>query len=149
MALYRKCVVEYCDHALLFRGAWANLPLRDTAVQRSWLFHTREAKRTAIMTTPTSCANESYAFEHYFYHGSIGYFAFYEEAAGTYCKRDKTAYVRVRGLGTFDSNFSALASDRGDYSYRQSYWYGIFGCCGYCIASSSFVKATFCATDLG
>ncbi|ETL48859.1 hypothetical protein F442_01615 [Phytophthora nicotianae P10297] len=40
---------------------------------------------------------------------------------------DKTAYVRVRGLGTFDSNASALARDRGDYSYRQSYWYGIFG----------------------
>ncbi|KUF93297.1 hypothetical protein AM587_10011328 [Phytophthora nicotianae] len=78
-------------------------------------------------TTPTSCENESYAFEHYFYHGSIGYFAFYEEAIGTFCTMDKTAYVRVRGLGTFDSNASALARDRGDYSYRQSYWYGIFG----------------------
>ncbi|GMF17180.1 unnamed protein product [Phytophthora lilii] len=49
-------------------------------------------------TTPASCSGESYPFQHYFYHGSIGYYAFYEEASGTYCSIDQTAYVEVNGL---------------------------------------------------
>ncbi|EGZ23774.1 hypothetical protein PHYSODRAFT_483198 [Phytophthora sojae] len=81
----------------------------------------------ASSTTPSSCANESYAFKHYFYHGSIGYFAFYEEARGTYCAIDKTAYVLVGGLGTHDCNGAQLAHDRGSTEYRESYWYGISG----------------------
>ncbi|KAG7384382.1 hypothetical protein PHYPSEUDO_002643 [Phytophthora pseudosyringae] len=59
---------------------------------------------------------------------NIGYYAFYEEAEGTYCDLDKTAYVRVRGLGTYDSNGSKLVHDTGDDGYRKSYWYSIF--CG-------------------
>ncbi|KAG7388722.1 hypothetical protein PHYPSEUDO_011915 [Phytophthora pseudosyringae] len=84
-------------------------------------------KVAPFSTAPASCANESYVFEHYFYHGSIGYYSFYEEAVGTYCTNDKTAYVRVRGLGTLDSNGAALARDRGNVGYRCSYWYGTFG----------------------
>ncbi|KAG7390106.1 hypothetical protein PHYPSEUDO_008809 [Phytophthora pseudosyringae] len=79
-------------------------------------------------TTPSSCTQEdNFSFEHYFYHGSISYYAFYEEGVGTYCAKDKTAYVRIRGLGTFDSNGDALATDRGSDGYRWSYWYGLLG----------------------
>ncbi|EGZ09638.1 hypothetical protein PHYSODRAFT_521981 [Phytophthora sojae] len=78
-------------------------------------------------TTPASCANESYPFHHYFYHGSIGFYAFYEEASGTYCANDKVSYVEVDGLGTYDSNGADLANDTGDALYRSSYWYGLFG----------------------
>ncbi|KAF1784325.1 hypothetical protein GQ600_10376 [Phytophthora cactorum] len=82
---------------------------------------------TPSSTTPASCSSESYDFQHYFYHGSIGYYAFYEEASGTYCANDRTAYVRVNGLGTYDSNGARLADDTGDITYRRSYWYGFFG----------------------
>ncbi|KAG7388692.1 hypothetical protein PHYPSEUDO_011885 [Phytophthora pseudosyringae] len=78
-------------------------------------------------TTPASCSDESYEFQHYFYHGSIGFYAFYEEASGTYCANDQTAYVQVNGLGTYDSNGASLANDTGDTTYRRSYWYGFFG----------------------
>ncbi|KAH7476815.1 uncharacterized protein KRP23_7490 [Phytophthora ramorum] len=87
-----------------------------------------KSERTApSSTTPVSCSGESYPFQHYFYHGSIGYYGFYEEASGTYCANDQTAYVLVNGLGTYDSNGAALANDTGDTSYRRSYWYGLFG----------------------
>ncbi|KAL3667993.1 hypothetical protein V7S43_006867 [Phytophthora oleae] len=81
----------------------------------------------ASSTTPPSCADESVPFSHYFYHGSIGYFAFYEEAKGTYCVNDRTAYVLVEGLGTYDSNGPSLTYDQGSTEYRDSYWYGISG----------------------
>ncbi|KAF1792897.1 hypothetical protein GQ600_6429 [Phytophthora cactorum] len=81
----------------------------------------------ASSTTPSSCTEQSFPFSHYFYHGSIGYFAFYEEARGTYCANDKTAYVLVGGLGTYDSNGVWLAYDRGSTEYRESYWYGLSG----------------------
>ncbi|KAG7388704.1 hypothetical protein PHYPSEUDO_011897 [Phytophthora pseudosyringae] len=81
----------------------------------------------ALSTMPSSCTEESFPFSHYFYHGSISYFAFYEEAKGTYCSSDKTAYVLVEGLGTYDSNGASLAYDRGSTEYRDSYWYGISG----------------------
>jgi len=84
-------------------------------------------RTTASSATPTSCADDSFPFQHYFYHGSIGYFAFYEEARGTYCAVDKTAYVLVAGLGTYDSNGASLAKDQGSTEYRDSYWYGLSG----------------------
>ncbi|KAG2991561.1 hypothetical protein PC118_g5025 [Phytophthora cactorum] len=86
------------------------------------------AKTKLSSTTPASCADDSYPLEYYFYHGNIGYFAFYEEAQGTYCDKDKTAYVRVHGLGTYDINGSSLVRDTGDDGYRKSYWYSVF--CG-------------------
>ncbi|KAE8969323.1 hypothetical protein PF005_g27959 [Phytophthora fragariae] len=85
-------------------------------------------KSQASSNTPSSCANDSFPLEYYFYHGSIGYYAFYEDAEGTYCALDNTAYVRVRGLGTYDINGSTLVDDSGGDGYRKSYWYSIF--CG-------------------
>jgi hypothetical protein len=82
---------------------------------------------TPYTTAPENCAEESYFFEHYFYHGSIGYYSFYEEAEGTYCANDKTSYVRVQGLGTLDINGQKLAESKGEHGYRQSCWYGLFG----------------------
>ncbi|GMF49260.1 unnamed protein product [Phytophthora fragariaefolia] len=84
-------------------------------------------KVASSATTPGSCSNDSFAFHHYFYHGSIGYYAFYEEASGTYCAKDQVSYVAVDGLGTYDSNGADLSNDTGDTLYRGSYWYGLFG----------------------
>lgn len=78
-------------------------------------------------TSPASCSENSYFLEYYFYHGSIGYYAFYEEAIGTLCANDNIGYVLVQGLGTYDSNGANLAQDFGDTTYRRSYWYGLFG----------------------
>ncbi|GMF18718.1 unnamed protein product [Phytophthora lilii] len=78
-------------------------------------------------TTPASCSENSYYLDYYFYHGSIGYYSFYEEALGTYCANDNIGYALVRGLGTYDSNGENLANDTGDTTYRKSYWYGLFG----------------------
>ncbi|GMF52460.1 unnamed protein product [Phytophthora fragariaefolia] len=78
-------------------------------------------------TSPASCSENSYPLEYYCYHGSIGYYAFYEEAVGTLCANDNIGYVLVQGLGTYDSNGANLANDIGDTTYRRSYWYGLFG----------------------
>jgi hypothetical protein len=85
------------------------------------------SKTQASSTTPASCTANSFPLAYYFYHGSIGYYAFYEEAEGTYCDLDKTAYVQVRGLGTYDVNGASLVKDTGADGYRKSYWYSIFG----------------------
>ncbi|ETN05424.1 hypothetical protein PPTG_14164 [Phytophthora nicotianae INRA-310] len=76
---------------------------------------------------PSSCANDSFSLEMFFYHGSIGFYSFYEEVVGTYCTIDHTMYGVIDGLGTFDINGSLLAEDRGSYDYRHSYWYGTVG----------------------
>ncbi|KAJ8561787.1 hypothetical protein ON010_g7895 [Phytophthora cinnamomi] len=78
-------------------------------------------------TSPASCSENSYPLAYYFYHGSIGYYAFYEEAVGTLCANDNIGYVLVQGLGSYDSNGANLAHDIGDTTYRRSYWYGLFG----------------------
>ncbi|EGZ09781.1 hypothetical protein PHYSODRAFT_523373 [Phytophthora sojae] len=75
-------------------------------------------------TSPRECADSSYSVEMYFYHGSFGYFSFYEEQIGTFCNYDKTAYIVANGLGTYDINGPDLAEDTGSTEYRQSYWYG-------------------------
>ncbi|KAF1776720.1 hypothetical protein GQ600_16409 [Phytophthora cactorum] len=78
-------------------------------------------------TTPTNCADDSYAFDQYFYHGSIGYYSFYEEQTGTYCAKDNTVYIFGNGLGSFDINGSFLAEDTGSGGYRHSFYYGLVG----------------------
>ncbi|GMF33930.1 unnamed protein product [Phytophthora fragariaefolia] len=80
-------------------------------------------------TAPTKCAGDSYPVELFFYHGSIGYYSFYDELVGTYCKLDNTAYTHVAGVGTFDINGLALARDLGSGGYRWSYWFCIVGAC--------------------
>ncbi|KAE9029464.1 hypothetical protein PF005_g2290 [Phytophthora fragariae] len=84
-------------------------------------------KVQAYHTTPSSCANDSYPAEMYFYHGSIGFYSYYEEVTGTYCTLDHTMYGLIDGLGTFDINGWFLARDGGSYDYRISYWYGTVG----------------------
>ncbi|GMF13899.1 unnamed protein product [Phytophthora lilii] len=84
-------------------------------------------KTKAYQTTPSSCANDSFPFEQYLYHGSIGYYSYYEGEVGTYCIQDNTAYIVVDVMGTFDINGSFLAKDTGSYKLRLSYWYSIVG----------------------
>ncbi|KAG7388705.1 hypothetical protein PHYPSEUDO_011898 [Phytophthora pseudosyringae] len=76
-----------------------------------------------FLTSPADCADDSYPFQHFFYHGSIGFYSLYGEVKGTYCPRRGIAYVLVGGLGTFDINGPPLASDGGGFGYRRSYWY--------------------------
>ncbi|GMF27759.1 unnamed protein product [Phytophthora lilii] len=78
-------------------------------------------------TSPGGCENASFPFQHYFYHGSFGFYALYGELKGTYCAYDGVAYVQVKGYGTFDSNGPPLAEDGGSTEYRRSYWYTIVG----------------------
>ncbi|KAJ8569128.1 hypothetical protein ON010_g6131 [Phytophthora cinnamomi] len=85
------------------------------------------SKIVPYATTPTSCAKDSYTFDQYFYHGSIGYYSFYEEQSGTYCAKDNTVYIRGNGLGSFDINGSLLPNDTGSEGYRHSYYYGLVG----------------------
>ncbi|EEY69269.1 uncharacterized protein PITG_05484 [Phytophthora infestans T30-4] len=134
--LKELCPVE----GLMVAGAWWNVGVThsyDKSTGRICHFvvpqynihgayHLGTERVAPSSTTPASCSDESYPFQHYFYHGSIGYYALYEEASGTYCVNDRTAYVRVNGLGTYDSNGVWLANDTGDINYRRSYWYGFF-----------------------
>ncbi|RLN87080.1 hypothetical protein BBJ28_00017927 [Nothophytophthora sp. Chile5] len=135
--LRERCPVE----GLLIAGVWWNvLPTHYFPSQNDRLCHfivpqynihgiyvVGNERTKPSASTPASCAGESFPFQHYFYHGSIGYYAFYEEAVGTYCVHDKTAYVFVGGLGTFDINGATLTNDRGSTEYRSSYWYGLAG----------------------
>ncbi|OWZ18870.1 hypothetical protein PHMEG_0006965 [Phytophthora megakarya] len=78
-------------------------------------------------TSPSSCKNDSFPFEVYFYHASIGFYSFYEGESGTYCTKDKIAYIKVNVLGSYDINGWLLAKDTGSTEPRVSYWYGIAG----------------------
>lgn len=83
-------------------------------------------------TIPKSCttASERFSIDYYFYHGSIGYYSFYEEGQGVFCAQDEIAVVIVAKLGSHDINGVFLADDvatPGGGLYRQSYFYGIFG----------------------
>ncbi|KAJ8556575.1 hypothetical protein ON010_g9392 [Phytophthora cinnamomi] len=78
-------------------------------------------------TSPHECVDDSYPIEMYFYHGSFGYFSFYEEMEGTFCAQAKTAYIVGKGLGTYDINGPDLAEDTGSTGYRTSYWYSVIG----------------------
>ncbi|KAJ8576301.1 hypothetical protein ON010_g2906 [Phytophthora cinnamomi] len=77
--------------------------------------------------TPPACANDSLAYNLYMYHGSIGFYSFYDEIDGTYCAKDNTGYVMANVLGTHDINGVFLADDMGSVESRMSYWYGIAG----------------------
>ncbi|KAE9288331.1 hypothetical protein PF008_g26171 [Phytophthora fragariae] len=85
------------------------------------------SRTTPYHTTPSSCANDSYPFEQYLYHGSIDYYSFYEGEVGTYCAKSKTVYIIVEVLGSYDINGSFLAQDTGSTNTRRSYWYSIAG----------------------
>ncbi|KUF83986.1 hypothetical protein AM587_10002818 [Phytophthora nicotianae] len=78
-------------------------------------------------TSPSSCENDSFPFDVYFYHASIGFYSFYEGETGTYCANDKLSYIQVDVLGSYDINGSFLAEDTGSTKSRVSYWYGIVG----------------------
>ncbi|OWZ24780.1 hypothetical protein PHMEG_000140 [Phytophthora megakarya] len=93
--------------------------------------------------TQEDCEEGSFILDYYLYHGSFGYFAFYEEGRGSYCTKDKAIYVVMKGLGTYDSNGAALSADHATVGYRCSFWYGIFGSVWiayrFCILRRSFV----------
>ncbi|GMF13410.1 unnamed protein product [Phytophthora lilii] len=84
-------------------------------------------KMEPFSTAPSGCANYSYPVELYFYHGSIGYYSFYDELVGTYCIIDHIAYTHVAGVGTFDINGLALAEELNGDGYRWSLWYSLVG----------------------
>ncbi|KAE9108046.1 hypothetical protein PF010_g12052 [Phytophthora fragariae] len=85
------------------------------------------SKVTPYPTTPSSCADDSVAYEQYLYHSSVGYYSYYEGEVGTYCTKDNTAYITVEVLGTYDINGAHLAADTGSTNTRISYWYIIVG----------------------
>jgi len=136
-----KVHARYPVHELFMAGAWWNVsPTHYFQVANGLLCHyvmpqynvhgnyfLGYDKVEPFRTTPDNCADQSYPFESYFYHGSIGGCSFYIEGVGTYCALDKTAYDVVMGVGTFDINGERLASEKGDTTYRKSYWYGITG----------------------
>ncbi|KAJ8569127.1 hypothetical protein ON010_g6130 [Phytophthora cinnamomi] len=126
---------------MLLSGSWFNIdPTHYFSSQLGRLCHfvvpqynvhgtflIRDPTVKAYYTTPSGCMNDSFSYEQYFYHGSIGFYAFYEEQIGSYCSKDNTAYIVGQGLGTFDINGAILAEDTGSGSYRQSYWYCFCG----------------------
>lgn len=79
------------------------------------------------MAPISSCSTERFAVNYYFYHGSIGYYSFYEEGDGYFCTDDMTAVIKVTKLGSYDMNGQILADDRGTTGYRSSYWFGVVG----------------------
>ncbi|ETL34477.1 hypothetical protein L916_13328 [Phytophthora nicotianae] len=85
------------------------------------------SKVVPYRTAPSSCENDSFPFEVYFYHASIGFYSLYEGETGTYCTKDRTSYIQVDVLGSYDINGSFLAKDTGSTKSRVSYWYGIVG----------------------
>ncbi|ETM40977.1 hypothetical protein L914_13237 [Phytophthora nicotianae] len=85
------------------------------------------SKVVPYRTAPSSCENDSFPFEVYFYHASIGFYSLYEGETGTYCTKDRTSYIQVDVLGSYDINGSFLAKDTGSTKSRVSYWYSIVG----------------------
>ncbi|GMF47381.1 unnamed protein product [Phytophthora fragariaefolia] len=126
---------------MLLSGSWFNIdPTHYFSTQNGQLCHfvvpqynvhgtflIQKVTAEPYYTTPSSCINDSFTYDQYFYHGSIGFYAFYEEQVGSYCKKDNTAYIVGQGLGTFDINGTRLANDTGKSNYRKSYWYCLCG----------------------
>lgn len=81
----------------------------------------------ASSTASSNCHTPVTPVDYYFYHGSVGFYSFYEEGSGTYCADDWTATLTVYKLGSYDINGQFLADDRGSIGYRQSYWFGTVG----------------------
>ncbi|KAG1712286.1 hypothetical protein DVH05_000034 [Phytophthora capsici] len=84
-------------------------------------------KMLPLHTAPSNCANDSFLFEIYLYHASVGFYSFYEEEFGTYCTKNRISYMTVKVLGSYDINGVYLAEDTGSTKRRMSYWYTIVG----------------------
>ncbi|KAG2829826.1 hypothetical protein PC112_g7935 [Phytophthora cactorum] len=80
-------------------------------------------------TTPTSCMNSSLEYSQYFYHGSIGYYSFYEEQTGSYCQNDHTAYIVGQGLVSALKSFGLLKVNEKDGTeflvFRKIRWFRV------------------------
>lgn len=70
----------------------------------------------------------------YYYHGSVGYVAFFAGGDGIYCEDERTAYVEMQTLGTAEINGKKLELDTGADSkdpnhpaHRWSSWHLCFG----------------------
>ncbi|EGZ09795.1 hypothetical protein PHYSODRAFT_523171 [Phytophthora sojae] len=133
---------QFCPvGGMLLSGSWFNIhPTHYFSTPQGRLCHfvvpqfnvhgtflIRSRTSEPYYTTPSNCVNDSFSYDQYFYHGSIGFYAFYEEQKGSYCSIDNTAYIVGQGLGTFDINGPSLAEDTGSYDYRKSYWYCFAG----------------------
>ncbi|OWZ15247.1 hypothetical protein PHMEG_00011154 [Phytophthora megakarya] len=117
--------IDITHYYIVDQGHLCHFVVPQYNVHGTYLIATR--KTVPFYTTPSDCADDSYPVELYFYHGSIGFYSFYEEVVGTYCSIDYTVYGLVGGLGTFDMNGSSLANDAGIDDYRWSYWYSLVG----------------------
>ncbi|KAL3671172.1 hypothetical protein V7S43_004353 [Phytophthora oleae] len=130
--LHEKCPVE----AFLLAGVWWNHdPTHYYTVGNTTVCHVvvpqfnvhgnyiigRE-KTSPFHTAPSSCANDSFPFETYMYHASVGFYSFYESNTATFCTRDKIAYMAVNILRAYDINGIFLAEDTGSTKSRMSYW---------------------------
>lgn len=81
---------------------------------------------------PSQCKEHYSPIVYHFYHGSIGYYSFFEHGEGTYCLNDRTAYVLVKSLGSADLNGRLLAQDNNGTKMsvgakRWSKWYAALG----------------------
>ncbi|KAL3671170.1 hypothetical protein V7S43_004351 [Phytophthora oleae] len=135
--LHEKCPVE----AFVLAGVWWNHdPTHYYTVGNTTVCHIvvpqynthgnyviGSEKTSPFHTAPSSCANDSFSFEIYLYHASVGFYSFYEEEVGTYCTKNRKSYMAVEVLGTYDINGVFLAEDTGSTKPRMSYWYSIAG----------------------
>jgi hypothetical protein len=73
------------------------------------------------------------SISYYFYHGSFGYYAFFEQGNGVFCSSDSTAHVVALSLGSTDLNGNALAHDNCEGTssdsgqWRWSTWFTTIG----------------------
>lgn len=127
--------------AFVLAGVWWNIePAHYYTTENGIICHTvtsqynthqnyfiGSSKVEPYRTTPSSCANDSFTFHAYLYHASFGFYSFYGGNIGTYCSKDKSAYLVVEVLGAYDINGPLLANDTGSTESRRSYWYSTAG----------------------
>ncbi|KAK1942137.1 hypothetical protein P3T76_006459 [Phytophthora citrophthora] len=135
--LHEKCPVE----SLVLAGVWWNHdPTHYYSVGNTTVCHIvvpqynthgnyviGNEKMPPFHTAPLNCANDSFLFDIYLYHASVGFYSFYEEEVGTYCAKNRMSYIAVEALGAYDINGVYLAEDTGSTEPRMSYWYSIAG----------------------
>lgn len=83
-------------------------------------------ENTKVVSSTASlfgCGEDAYPYSSYFYHGSVGYYSYFEEESGIYCTKNHVAYTTGEHFGTFDINGARLAEYTGKGGYAWSLWY--------------------------